>query len=592
VEVAGISLVIALAGGALAASWGRWVHPAMDSGRELHIAWRLSEGAVLYRDVENVYGPLSQYFNATLFRVFGVGLNVLVASNLVIAAAILALAYVSFRRAWGVIGAIGATAVFSSLFAFSQFIGPPVFTYAFPYSHEATHGILISLALAYALGRWLEVRAARWSTAAGICAGLTFVLKPEFIVSSIALSVTAATLHRLAGKRFSGREIAFFSIGATAPVLLFTAYFSRFLPWGDAFLAANRAWSSILVYPELPSKPYQLTFSGFDHPWRNLIDHLSRTGIALVLLGSMGGLLAAVLKLRSRSWRFAGIALVAALTAIAGLRLEWGFAGRCLLGLMLLMLLLWYWRFRRGLHSGREVWQLLLLVLAIALMARMALNGRIVQFGFFQAAPAAMVVAAFVVSGAVDTFPRMLRRGPVAVVGLTLLATACGWAFRQNAFYRRIQTHEVGQGADRFVFYAPSIEPTGELLDQVVVELRKLPPEATVLALPEGSMVNYLARRRSPLPHFQYYSFTTEDGREARIVEALRGNPPDAVVILSRSLGDFGIRKYGETNGSGAQILGWIRAHYSLTHHFGGDPLDGENQRGAYILKHNSKLTR
>src|SRR5882672_5648353 len=89
----------------LATSWRKWNHPVIDFGRELYVPWRLSEGAVLYRDVDDVYGPFSQYFNAGLFKLFGPGLMVLVTANLVIFTAILALVYVPFRRAWGITGA-------------------------------------------------------------------------------------------------------------------------------------------------------------------------------------------------------------------------------------------------------------------------------------------------------------------------------------------------------------------------------------------------------------------------------------------------------------------------------------------------------
>ena len=65
----------------VAASGRKWTDPLVDFGRELYVPWRLSHGAVLYRDVDDFYGPLSQYLNAGFFRVFGPGLMVLAAAN-------------------------------------------------------------------------------------------------------------------------------------------------------------------------------------------------------------------------------------------------------------------------------------------------------------------------------------------------------------------------------------------------------------------------------------------------------------------------------------------------------------------------------
>ena len=119
-ELLGIFGLAVLAAFLLRVSWRKWNHPLVDFGRELHIPWRLSEGAVLYRDVDDVYGPFSQYFNAGLFRVFGPGLIVLAVANLVIITALVAAAYGVFRRAWGAVGAWTACCLFISLFAFNQ----------------------------------------------------------------------------------------------------------------------------------------------------------------------------------------------------------------------------------------------------------------------------------------------------------------------------------------------------------------------------------------------------------------------------------------------------------------------------------------
>src|SRR5215475_14895252 len=82
-----------LAGAAimLAWTWGTWPDVLIDFGAQLYIPWQLTEGKVLYRDVTDFNGPLSPYFNAALFRVFGVGLWTLVFANLLILAGLVVL---------------------------------------------------------------------------------------------------------------------------------------------------------------------------------------------------------------------------------------------------------------------------------------------------------------------------------------------------------------------------------------------------------------------------------------------------------------------------------------------------------------------
>ncbi len=42
-------------------SWNRWLEPYVDSGRELMVPWRVSQGERLYRDVEFHHGPLAPF---------------------------------------------------------------------------------------------------------------------------------------------------------------------------------------------------------------------------------------------------------------------------------------------------------------------------------------------------------------------------------------------------------------------------------------------------------------------------------------------------------------------------------------------------
>lgn len=141
------AILAALSAWQLAISWRRWADPVVDFGRELYIPWRLAEGAVLYRDVEDFYGPLSHYLNAILFRGLGPGMMTLVAANLVVFAAIVTVIYFLVRRAWGAWAALASSGVFIAVLGFSRYVYGGNFNYATPYAHATTHGMLVLLLL-------------------------------------------------------------------------------------------------------------------------------------------------------------------------------------------------------------------------------------------------------------------------------------------------------------------------------------------------------------------------------------------------------------------------------------------------------------
>src|SRR6267143_268124 len=77
----------------LAASWQRWGNPLVDSGRELNVPLRLAHGEILYSDVGYLYGPLSPYLNALLYRFFHPSLWVVWGRGIVSTIVLLTLIY-------------------------------------------------------------------------------------------------------------------------------------------------------------------------------------------------------------------------------------------------------------------------------------------------------------------------------------------------------------------------------------------------------------------------------------------------------------------------------------------------------------------
>lgn len=68
-------------------------HLLIDCGREVYYPTQILLGKVLYKDILNIYGPFSYMFNAFLFKIFGVNLNVLYIAGCLCSFAIVTLIY-------------------------------------------------------------------------------------------------------------------------------------------------------------------------------------------------------------------------------------------------------------------------------------------------------------------------------------------------------------------------------------------------------------------------------------------------------------------------------------------------------------------
>jgi hypothetical protein len=589
-ESLGILALMCFAAFLVANSWRKWSDPLLDFGEQLYSAWQLSEGAVLYRDVELLYGPLSQYFNAEIFRIFGPGLIVLAIVNLVVCAAICTSIYVLFRRSWGVLAAWFSTLIFISVFGFSYFVDLGNYNYVTPYAHETTHGMLICLLLCFVLAALFKKPTLVRSFFAGLLFGLTLVLKPEFILAAVALTVLAGLAYWKRGD--SLRLGIFFSwaLGTLLPTLSFTFYFACFMPWGRAAAAASRAWLNALN-TSLTADPLQMRLMGLGQPWSGFVNQAIATAISLAFILALGIAVMVVERKMSRWFLlFSGAALALLLGWIAWSVVTWIEVGSCLVGLSVIYLVLSLVAFvrqprRNDSDFDRRILRLLIACLAVALMARMILNPHIYHYGYYQAALAALVVPAVMIAE-LPVWLRAGSRGRMVVVMGTLIMVLPGIAnlvMRSQHRYLS-KTFAVASGRDRFYCLPPQIDPLGEIINSIADVLRENGQGTTLTVLPEGEFINYLARLRNPLPHAFFYAGATSDGREKQVVNDLRRNPPYWIVIISRDLIGYGIERYGEKPGSGGEILEWVQQNYKQVASLGGDPLD-YRERGAIICR-------
>ncbi|MGH7994421.1 MAG: glycosyltransferase family 39 protein, partial [Limisphaerales bacterium] len=197
-------VVVAIAFLAMAAvSWRKWPDVLVDFGLQLYLPWRISQGAVLYRDLHYLAGgPLSQYFNALLFKIFGVSFRTLIFANLAITAALLVLIYRRFLAATDRWTATTICLAIVLVFAFSEYQVVGNYNYIAPYSHELFHGLVLSILAIACLSDWVNKQKLRHVCAAGFCFGLVFLTKPEIFVALAAGVVTAFILfYAKAGRR-------------------------------------------------------------------------------------------------------------------------------------------------------------------------------------------------------------------------------------------------------------------------------------------------------------------------------------------------------------------------------------------------------
>jgi hypothetical protein len=209
-------------------------------------------------------------------------------------------------------------------------------------------------------------------------------------------------------------------------------------------------------------------------------------------------------------------------------------------------------------------------VFALGLLAKMLFAARLTHYGFVLAMPAALLA----VAGLTGWVPEAVaaRDGDGRVFRLYacgVLAVLVGVYVINSRYRLSRRTCAVGAGSD--LFFA---DECGCFIQKALGELdRSAGPGDTLAVLPEGAMVNFLARRANPTPYLSLMPLEMTIFGEARMLAAYRAHPPDWILLAHRDSSEFGPRFFGKDYAR--DVTAWIGEAYEEAALFGAPPFEG-----------------
>ena len=573
---AGPTLVAAATVAMLWWTWFQWPDPLVDFGRELYTAWQLSEGKVLYRDVAYFNGPLSPYFNALVFRVLGVGLQQIALANFVILVAILVMVW----RLWVMIAdhlaALLACLALVGVFAFIQLGGIANYNFMTPYAHELTHGTALSLAAMLCLASYLRRPRDVTVAGAGLIVGLIFLTKPEvFVAAGAALGagLVVGLWSARASPRRAARALAQFALSAIVPPIVALVLLLAAMPWRDALRGVVGSWAYVFDARITGMRFYRHVF-GTNDAGNNVATMFESFIWWGASFGAAGAVAIALRRHKptARPWAFV-VSLVVSCVAFffvyrGALVLPDDFRGLTLvlLGTFVGLLVGVARRGRADAPDARLVMQFVVATFALLMLGKMLLNVLLYHYGFALAMPATLVTIALLASW----WPNFIdRRGGTGAVLRGAAAAATLFLVGLHLHFHDImgggKATRVASGRDAFWADVPRLNLSGghrgRAVNLMLEALARLPAHATLATVPEGTMINYLARRPNPTPYVNLMPPEVLMFGEERILRAYERRPPDYIVlVLPSNPADYGYKSFAQDYG--ARIYRWIEANY------------------------------
>ena len=572
--------------------WRKWPDIMIDCGHQLYVPWELSLGKVLYRDVAYIAGgPFSSYFHALLFRCFGVSLTTIMVANLCLLAAFIALLQYLLVRATDWLTASLSSVIVLSTFAFAQLGTDGSFNFICPYSYDATHGLMLSVATLACLWRWLSSGRDAWTLPAGFGLGCVLLTKPDvFLALSAALAV-ALIVHAVSSSlRQTIKPVLLLFTGLMVPAAVVIAYYAIVWQATAGFKAIIAGWLP-MWNTGLANNQYYQWCLGLDHP----VERLTQMGChtLFLLLGVvLSAWFARTRRTQSAFWAL-GFSLVA-LLYVAATWPKWYSCGDVLLPVTCGGLAFVAWRWWQGRHTpeGRSwVFPLLWSVFALSLMAKMGFHTRLWHYGFYQALPAAV----FLVLLATWWLPRELARfrvHPATFRALMLLFLGVAiWrlAVRSDNFNRQ-KLLPVGGGADRMLTMTADFNPKGTAVNSILDWLNShTSPTNTLAVLPDGVMLNFLTRRINPTPYTVVSPQEIQVFGGSNIAAAYAKHPPDDIILIKRPMDEFGYGNFGDQPESGRELFLWVCAHYTPVYAYPNNV--GQTESPPFLVLRRNDLT-
>jgi hypothetical protein len=535
-------------------TWLTWPDVMYDFGTHLYVPWQIVRGKHLYTDIAYFNGPLSEYFNAAMFAIFGVSVHTLMLVNGGITIGVIALIFSLIHRLSDTITATAACGVFVFVFAFSRYIGIGNYNWICPYTHEVTHGVALALVMLLSLGAFLCSGKRRWLFISSILLALASLTKAEvFAPAAAAFAVALLLRGRIAGFATGVKQLPWAVIPVAAVLLIVFASIAMQTSAAAGGRALLGSWPWVFNRQIARLQIYQRGL-GTDQLAENLRTMLIVAVASCSLIGGVVFVGVAPRRWRSAAW----ILLVLELGIGIG---HWRWAMQIARPWPIFLLLIaaisfaQAWRGKDARASLRAV----LSVYAFGMLGKMIFSARVWQYGFALALPAAIAL----VEAIMGWLPALLasrgydrNRARLAAALLIAAVTLCLYL---NQLPPSREMFGVGGAGDRFLAEATR----GGEMEQARLRINALlPPGGTLSVMPQGLMLNFLTRRSCPIAVINIMPPEVISVGEDRIIQQLDAQPPDLIVLSERDIRDGAFILTDGDYHYGRKILAWVIQHY------------------------------
>ncbi len=569
--IAGVSFVFLLH-----LSWHRWGNPIVDTLRDPWTFYQISKGKVLYRDVFYLYGFFPPYVISFLFKIFGVHLDCLIFTGILVTSATYFLIYRISRfflnRAFSTLCALGF--LFMYAFGFYAYFG--IFNFILPYSIASTFFIMFLLCALFFFIKFIRKDNALFFLGWSFSLYFAFLCRIDFSLLVWFAFFILGLMSAIKNKKY------IYVLYLFLPLTLSVISYYLFLSLNGAFEGFKESFSDIFLFCIAAKNKIYFVDSGLNNLLLNLKELFKSFfyQISACLLFIVLGVVASVFRKRfngkiSAMLIYVLLGLCSFTAAFCLLRLleyrcEYRLMPLLLISGIVLFILKWF--SAKADVSKKYLSLLALFSVSLVLISRRLLLVSPNHYGFFLSVPALICYFVFFTELPLSLFKKLRIDDPAQryyLFSFFLFFIFISYpvvSHSQKNYKRRNFSVSTARGT----IVSPDDKYTRRFWEAVDY-LKSLPKDEKVVVFPEGVGLNFFSLRDTPL---RYPAFLPQELAvigEDNVIRLLDKHKVDYIVIVGQQAEEYNnLRFFGIDYGR--KINSWIQNNYKLARMIGPYP--------------------
>lgn len=507
----------------------------VDVGREFYLSKEVALGKLLYKDIFNIYGPLSYQINAILFKIFGFHTDVMVVAGNLCGLAICAGMYVLCRqflpRVYSFV--ILLVVIFTGIYT------NWIFNYTVSYCYAMIYGLLLVIVSLISLIWYVRnSEKSYYLYLSMFLAGGLVVLKYDYWAFLLVFPF-AMFLVRTNIKTAIKGCVCFCVIPLTSTLSLFAG--------GLNFQDALYNISLIRRCASAPSLQFFYETVKVSPSWEQLF-------FTILNLLWVGGAFALIYKLLCKikiKWQYITILLCVFLILGGVLKVSEYFSFLSILITILLCVL-------NKKIKDKSYW--VLFIASLLLSIKSFLCSRFHVYGLYSF-PFVLLSCIVLLRTYVFKNEKVFKHCLIALLVFMLIPVG-GNMLNQSKYNRVKVVTEYGQ-----LNTHRELAPIKLLIEFLQKNVSK---DDTVVVLPEGHIINFLTGTKSDDFYSNFIPMYVEAFGEQNIINHYKENMPDYFVLSTRDTGEYGYT--GICKDYAVELCNWIFNNYYVTAKIVGEP--------------------